>query len=157
MLAQGHPVFGAVGSPTVQMRGVASNVLEFARRAARGPARSTPNLFYCWLHPPPWVNASGRWGCGHLVLERGKKRNWPSRFRVPSLQQDGDQGIRCFRCGVRTGQLGLTRVTSTGTTEHGLGKLRTAQGSDEQERLGNEIRMKREKGLLLQCLVPQRH
>lgn len=44
--------------------------------------------------------------------------------------------IRCFRCGVRTGQLDLTRSTSTGPTESGLGKRRAAPGSYDQKRPG---------------------
>lgn len=106
------------------LRSIASTILEFTGGAARGLARSTPNLFSCWSHPPSWsMSAAG--GVGTLGIVKGEEELATQAQSPQICSRIG------FRCGVKIGQLGLTRPTLTGPTECGLGKLGIAQGSDE--------------------------
>lgn len=91
MLAQGHPVFRADGSPTAHMRGVASNVLEFARRAARGLARSTPQPLLLLVTASPLGQCQQQVGVGALGIGKGEEEL--------AIQARGPQV--CSRMGIR--------------------------------------------------------
>lgn len=75
-----------------------------------------------------------------LGVGKGEKRNWLPRLMAPKSAA-GASGV-----GSELVSWELSRLTSTGPTKRGLGKLRKAQGSEEQERSGKEIGMKWEKG-----------
>ena len=144
--------------PQPGLRGTVSTVLEFEGGVARALAWSSPTSSLAdHILPLRSVPAAGGGG-GTWYWEAGRRVSCCPGSAPPSLQhyvgpwvEGGTRletqilmRVRCFRSGVRTGQLGLTRPTSTDPTKHSLGKLRTAQTSDEQERSGKG--MKWEKG-----------